>query len=251
MERGTSTPISCSTEPVEYPVNGLSSIVLSSVARYITYILSTFGLVSSTSDIGFPLQESGVSVAGDGTSNGTGAAVNSSKESVLAPYLDILTAFRQEVRLAAMSGDTKAVLAIADKLRDDVLPVVGVRMEDKSSGKDVSTVWKLDNPEVMRMERMQKDNDKAEKERQKEAMLKVAQEREQRASIPPAQMFLSQTDLYSAFDEQGVPTTDKAGEPLSKGVLKKLAKEYAKQQEVQQKYLDKAKGENSSTTTST
>lgn len=122
VEVGSAVPISASTELAPLPENGLSSVVLSSVARYITSILSTFGLVPSNSDIGFPLHDSASS---DAESGGGGA----SKEALLTPFLDILTAFRQEVRLAAMSGDTKEVLSIADKLRDDILPNLGVRME--------------------------------------------------------------------------------------------------------------------------
>lgn len=48
-------------------------------------------------------------------------------------------------------------------------------------------------------------------------------------------MFLSMTDLYSKFDEQGVPTTDKAGEPLSKSAIKKLKKEWEKQKKLYEK----------------
>ena len=230
IESGTATPISSATDMGALPEQGLSSVILSAVARYITSILSTFGLVPTGSDIGFPLLDSS---AAEGAGEG-------GKEALLTPYLDVLTAFRQEVRLAAMSGDTKAVLAIADKLRDDVLPNLGVRMEDKGSGKDVITVWKLDDIETMRKERAQKEAARLEKEKQKEEMARLAAEREARASIPPEKMFQSQTDLYSAFDEQGIPTVDKAGEPLSKGVLKKLAKEFAKQKEAYEKFLAKS-----------
>jgi cysteinyl-tRNA synthetase len=230
VESGTATPISGSTELAPLPENGLSSVVLSSVARYITSILGTFGLVPSGSDIGFPLSAQGDSAA-DGLQGG--------KEAMLTPYLDVLTEFRKAVRLAAMKGDNKEVLRIADSLRDDLLPVLGVRMEDKGSGADVISVWKLDDPETMRKERAQKEAVKAEKERQKEEMARLAAEREARAAIPPETMFLNMTDLYSAFDEQGLPTTDKAGEPLSKGVIKKLAKEQAKQKEAHDKFLEK------------
>jgi pyruvate/2-oxoacid:ferredoxin oxidoreductase alpha subunit len=56
---------------------------------------------------------------------------------------------------------------------------------------------------------------------------------------------LSQTDLYSAFDVNGIPTHDKAGEPVSKSVQKRLQKEWEKQKESYDKYL--AKGSDSST----
>ena len=180
--------------------------------------------MNDTSDIGFPLESAG------------GGA---SKEQLLTPFLDILTNFRQTVRIAAINGDTKAVLAAADNLRDMILPDVGVRMEDKGSGKDVVTVWKLDDPEVLRKERSLKEEAKAAKEAQKAELAKKQAERDAKAKINPKEMFLSLTDLYSAFDSEGFPTNDKAGEPLSKAAIKKLQKEKEKQEEAYSKYLAK------------
>ena len=51
-------------------------------------------------------------------------------------------------------------------------------------------------------------------------------------SISPQEMFLSQTDLYSAFDTDGVPTHDKEGKELSKSAYKKLKKEWEKQKKL-------------------
>lgn len=42
-------------------------------------------------------------------------------------------------------------------------------------------------------------------------------------------MFKSQTNLYSQFDEDGVPTHDEKGEKLSKSAIKKLKKDWDKQ----------------------
>lgn len=53
--------------------------------------------------------------------------------------------------------------------------------------------------------------------------------------MPPQEMFLPQTDLYSAFDDAGVPTANKAGEPLSKSAIKKLKKEWDKQKKLYEK----------------
>jgi cysteinyl-tRNA synthetase len=54
-------------------------------------------------------------------------------------------------------------------------------------------------------------------------------EKEERAKIDPARMFLDMTDKYSKFDETGVPTHDAAGVELSKNLRKKLGKEYEAQ----------------------
>lgn len=205
----------------------VSTTVLTSVAKYITFILHCFGCVPDACDIGFPLDD------------GEGGAAGVSKEDVLAPLLDVLTKFRASIRVAALSGDTKAVLTLNDQLRDDVLPELGVRMEDKGSGENASTVWKLENPETLRKEREQKEEARLAKEAEKNEAKKRAAEREERAKVPPSEMFRDQTAQYSAFDEQGVPTHDAAGEALSKNVLKRLQKEFAKQTQDHEKYLTK------------
>jgi len=48
-----------------------------------------------------------------------------------------------------------------------------------------------------------------------------------RAQIPPSVYFQrTQGDKFSGYDPEGFPTHDKEGNPLSKGVLKKLGKEW-------------------------
>eukprot|EP00603_Paraphysomonas_imperforata_P006991 CAMPEP_0114448774 /NCGR_PEP_ID=MMETSP0103-20121206/20511_1 /TAXON_ID=37642 ORGANISM="Paraphysomonas imperforata, Strain PA2" /NCGR_SAMPLE_ID=MMETSP0103 /ASSEMBLY_ACC=CAM_ASM_000201 /LENGTH=637 /DNA_ID=CAMNT_0001620825 /DNA_START=13 /DNA_END=1926 /DNA_ORIENTATION=- len=202
----------------------VSSSVLTSIGRYVTSMLRIFGLIPEATEIGFPLES-----ASSGAEN---------KEELLAPYLDALTNFREKVRVAAMGKDSIAVLKAADELRDSVLPELGVKMEDKGSGKDVVSVWKLEDPEVLRMERQRKEAEKAAKEEEKEANRRRLREKEEKNKIPPSEMFKSQTDLYSAFDSAtGIPTHDKAGEPLSKKSLKRLEKEYEKQKDAHAKYL--------------
>ena len=139
--------------------------------------------------------------------------------------------------MAAMAGDSKAIMAIADRLRDDVLPDIGVRMEDKGSGSSTSTIWKLEDPETLRKERDQKAAEVAAKEAAKvEAARKLA-EKAEKGKISPQDMFKGMTDLYSQFAEDGMPTHDAAGEPLAKAQVKKLQKEHSKQGESYQKHL--------------
>lgn len=208
----------------------ISTVALTNVSRYITSVLRTLGLVPDSIEIGFPLGSS------DGSAGTEGSGLSTSREQILTPMLDVLTRFRESVRIAAISGDSKAVLVAADALRDIILPDLGVRMEDKGSGVDVVTIWKLDDPEVLKQERKLKEEVKAEKEKQKLETLRKQKEKEEKAKIDPVQMFLSLTDLYSAFDERGLPSHDKAGEPLSKGALKKLQKEQEKQNELYLKF---------------
>ena len=205
----------------------VSTALLTTVVRYVTSILKVFGLVQDSSEIGFPLE-----------STGEGASV--SKEQILSPLLDVLTKFRENVRIAAMSGDTAAVLSAADALRDIVLPDLGVRMEDKGSGLNVVTVWKLDDPSVLKKERALKEEAKLAKEQAKLDAARKQSEKDEKAKISPSVMFLSSKDLYSAFDATGLPTHDQLGEPLSKGTLKKLLKEFEKQKESHDKFNAKS-----------
>eukprot|EP01041_Mallomonas_annulata_P007099 gene7099-14444_t len=205
------------------------TVVLAQVARYITSVLRCFGLVPDASDIGFPLESS---------DNG-----GLNKEQVLSPILDALTKFRETVRIAAITGDNKAVLSAADDIRDNILPDLGIRMEDKGSGAQTVTVWKLDDPEVLKKEKQQKEDAKHAKELQKEEQAKKQREKEEKSKIPPETMFLSQTDLYSAFDESGLPSHDMNKEPLAKSIIKKLKKEMDKQKELHDAYLLKVNNE--------
>ncbi|KAF4756293.1 hypothetical protein FOZ63_003376, partial [Perkinsus olseni] len=47
--------------------------------------------------------------------------------------------------------------------------------------------------------------------------------------IRPQDMFKDQSDKYSQFDENGIPTHDAAGAKLTKSAFKKLHKEWEKQ----------------------
>ncbi len=51
-------------------------------------------------------------------------------------------------------------------------------------------------------------------------------------NLDPRDMFKSQTNMYSKFDEDGVPTHDAEGKELSKSGIKKLKKEWEKQKQL-------------------
>jgi cysteinyl-tRNA synthetase len=78
------------------------------------------------------------------------------------------------------------------------------------------------------------------KEQQKLDQQRKILEKEEKAKIAPNTMFLAQKgELYSVFDENGIPTHDKDNIPLAKNVIKKLQKEYNKQKELHEAYLSK------------
>lgn len=81
--------------------------------------------------------------------------------------------------------------------------------------------------------------DSANKSRKEEQARQLA-EKKARMSIPAEEFFRRQTDLYSQWDEEGVPTHDAAGEKLSKSAYKKLKKDWEKQKQL---YDSNNKGE--------
>jgi ParB-like chromosome segregation protein Spo0J len=247
-----------------------SSVVLSTIARYITYILKIFGLMQDVNEgigFGFVVNNSKFSKSSNTTTTATNVENENTKllsnsntnnnsedesmfatndvllmkEQLLTPYLDVLAKFREQVRIASISGDCKSLLLIADDLRDVVLPHLGVRLEDKGTGLTAKTVWKLDDPEVLKKEVQQKLAEKEAKEKQKEKNAKLLLEREERAKISPYEMFKNKTIYnFSLFDEvTGLPTHDEKNELLKDSALKKLKKEQAKQKEIYEKHLSK------------
>ena len=54
-------------------------------------------------------------------------------------------------------------------------------------------------------------------------------EKMMRCHIPASELLRKDVHLYSAFDSDGVPTHDAAGNELSKSTMKKLRKNWEKQ----------------------
>jgi cysteinyl-tRNA synthetase len=139
-----------------------------------------------------------------------------------------ITAFADLVAAVGSAADAKAVLAASDAVRDDVLPPLGVRLEDRAAGQPA--IWKRDNPEEI-MREVQRKREAAgakaaaTKAAAAEREAKEAAKRE-KAKINPRDMFRAQTDAFSQWDAEGVPTHDAAGKELSKNALKKLKKQW-------------------------
>ncbi|CAK9205088.1 unnamed protein product [Sphagnum troendelagicum] len=108
--------------------------IIQDAAVYITSILSIFGLSDAgRGDIGF------------GSSARQGVASVASLEVVVAPCLDAFCLFRDQVRAAAREGAPKEkLLELGDKVRDENMVDLGVRIEDKG-GKKIWTArtWQV------------------------------------------------------------------------------------------------------------
>ena len=198
---------------------------LTSVARFVSRICDVFGV--QIVDIQYFTKSPTSSSAVD-------------RWSVLGPVAKDVSEFRDKVRSAAIkkSGDLgQVVLDASDKLRIS-LSLHGVVIEDQSV--DEPSLVRLVNPEEVAKERQAAAERNAEALARRTAQLSLQLDRErqkaERARIRPEDLFRSQPDIYGQFDEQGIPTHDAIGEPLSKNARKKCQKEWETQTELFAKY---------------
>ncbi|XP_046696727.1 cysteine--tRNA ligase, cytoplasmic isoform X2 [Silurus meridionalis] len=198
-------------------------MLLQSIAHYLTNIFRTFGAIEGTEPIGFPVARNDQNV---------------DLESTVMPYLKVLSDFREGVRKIAREQKVTGVLQLCDTVRDDILPELGVRLEDHEG---LSTVVKLVDRETLLKEKEEKKKLEEEKRKKKEEAARKKQEQEMaklaKMKMPPSEMFRSEKDKYSNFDDTGFPTHDAEGKELSKGQAKKLRKLYEAQEKLYNEYL--------------
>lgn len=139
---------------------------------------------------------------------------------MITPYLRILADFRDNVRSQAKTLKATDILKECDRLRDDVLPNIGVRLEDRE-GKHLGRCFCADNKEsffpgeASAVKLVDRDTLLKEREAKKRAELEKAAEKERKKAelaaaqankealrkIPPSEMFKTEIDKYSKFDE--------------------------------------------------
>eukprot|EP00578_Thalassiosira_sp_NH16_P020363 CAMPEP_0181091732 /NCGR_PEP_ID=MMETSP1071-20121207/8552_1 /TAXON_ID=35127 /ORGANISM="Thalassiosira sp., Strain NH16" /LENGTH=823 /DNA_ID=CAMNT_0023173885 /DNA_START=118 /DNA_END=2589 /DNA_ORIENTATION=+ len=209
-----------------------STLTLRAIATYVSQILKVFGVVSGADDFGF-------GSGGDGKGDSAGGSGSES-------YIGAMVDFRETVRNAALEaakgGDTKAaiqsILKICDGLRDEVLPTLGVRLEDRPTG----TMWNLEDPGVMLKEMAEK----AAKEKEvqvgkleKQLVARTLQlEKVKNSMVKPEDLF--RTVEYKEWDEAGVPISLANGDPMSGGQVKKKKKAIDKQAKAYKDLMEKS-----------
>lgn len=123
----------------------LRIFLLRSIADYISKMFKIFGLIDNSA-IGYVTSDASVC-------NPMFKLTIQQSESVLGPVLDAFNSFRSQVRSAVKENQPKKVLELCDSVRDDVLPVLGIRLSDLSDG---TAIWKLDDKEVLKKEMLQR-----------------------------------------------------------------------------------------------
>merc|ERR1712018_1053256 len=114
-----------------------------------------------------------------------GGKESGNTEDIVMPYLDALALFRDDVRLAARSigGDAVPILKKCDELRDDVLPLLGVRLENKENE---PTVIKLVDKEELMKEKEEKRiaEEKKKKQRKRYILQSISKPQSLKGNFP-------------------------------------------------------------------
>lgn len=132
---------------------------------------------------------------------------------LLNKVLDTFIQFRDTIRTNAKNKDFGSLLKSCDELRDDILPFLGIRIEDKTGQ---PSIWKMENAEDLLKQRELMKAEQKKKEEMKLLKEKQKAEKEAKMKISPKELFSTQTDKYSEFNEDGFPTKDKEGKELTK-----------------------------------
>lgn len=125
-------------------------------------------------------------------------------EETVMPYLTVLAEFRNDVRdMVRAQKPAMEILTKCDSIRDDVLPNLGVRLEDRDGG---AFSIKLMDRETLMRERDAKKQAEAQKqalkEKKRQEAAAAAAALEAQRKINPKDMFRNETDKYSAFDDR-------------------------------------------------
>ena len=112
--------------------------------------------------------------------------------------------FRDQVKRRANDGP-KAMFQLSDEIRDDVLPYVGIKLEDRKQ--DQPSIWKFADKDSILAER----NAKLEKARAAEEAKRAKKELElKKKSTPGSEWFKvfpeGKDGTYTKFDSDGLPT---------------------------------------------
>ncbi|EOD04635.1 cysteine--tRNA ligase [Emiliania huxleyi CCMP1516] len=209
----------------EVPQPQRGATLLHAVARYYRRVMGAFGV------------ETALDAAG---------AAGSADSATPLQLTEAVSSFRDTVRSIAIeakrsggegAGLADEVLRVCDALRDESLPALGVRIEDRPSG---VAQFAIDEPQRVLAEAARRREAAAQAEAAKAARAADQAAREAaeaaRASVPPSEMFSPAHDglfgresSYGALDAEGIPLEDATGEPLSKSQRKKLVKLAQKQ----------------------
>ena len=162
------------------------------MSRYIFKTLSAFGVYESGDAPSVEAND------GSGSQN---------VEEAIAPVMNALSTFRDQIKKRANEGP-KAMFQLSDQIRDDVLPFLGIKLEDKKQ--DQAAIWKFADKDELLAERQAK----LDKIREAEEAKRLKKELELKKKSTPGSEFFKvfpqhKDGEYVKFDDEGLPTHSK------------------------------------------
>jgi cysteinyl-tRNA synthetase len=148
------------------------------------------------------------------------------------PYAEVFSNFRAKVTsLESSDSIGKDILSLCDRVRDIDLFDIGIALEDRENQPALVrpvTQEMLKAREEKETRALQKQAEKLKKEQ--EALKKA-----EKGKLSHLEMF--RTSEYTAWDDEGMPTRDNAGEEITKSRAKKLRKEWERQKKAHEAWL--------------
>ncbi|TEB30384.1 hypothetical protein FA13DRAFT_1733695, partial [Coprinellus micaceus] len=194
----------------------IDSFLVLGISRWIMRMLRIFGLDAlDATRVGWSIQPSG--------------SDEITVKPELPPYLQALSSFRDDIRKIARDKSPsmgRDILTLCDRMRDTVLPPMGVQLADQPG-----------RPTVIKfVERSRGRGPNPTQLPTREST--QSSKRLERSKINPSDMFKPPhvTGQYGSWDEQGVPLTDADGMDLSKNRRKKLQKQWKFQQALHEQF---------------
>mmetsp|Transcript_12191 Transcript_12191/g.16927 ORF Transcript_12191/g.16927 Transcript_12191/m.16927 type:complete len:262 (-) Transcript_12191:267-1052(-) len=210
-------------------------LLLQNILAYTTKMLRVFGVISND-QIGLERK----------------AGASSSEEAVkgiLDLFVDFRNAMRTEVKnMKSSNGSGTNIMDLCDKIRDESLPIMGVRLTDTKDG----SKWALEDPktlmkeveELKKQKRLQREK-KAAKIRKKidgyKAEIKLYQDS---GKIEPKDYFKhlhEDREKFTQFDKNGMPTHQKNQDGTEEELKKATGKKLSKVLKAYKKNFDKCK----------
>ena len=149
-----------------------------------------------------------------------------------APYRKVLENLRAEIAgLQEAANLPKAILSLCDRIRDVYLWSTGVYLEDR----DGEPALIRPVTRELRAARTEKEDRERQKQKAREEREKQAAEKADKGRLSHLDMF--RTNEYSAWNEGGVPTKDKHGADITKSREKKLRKEWTAQKKLHEAWV--------------
>ncbi|KXJ93317.1 cysteinyl-tRNA synthetase [Microdochium bolleyi] len=148
-------------------------------------------------------------------------------------YVRAVSKLRDELRKATSTASPetkKAILDLSDRIRDYDLTNLGVYLDDRPDGQP-SLIKFVPAAELIaaRDEKAAKEAEKARaKEEAKRARELAEAEKWEKAKLAPTELFKSD-ERYGEWDDKGMPTKLKDGSAVPKSQLKKLQKDWDRQ----------------------